>query len=269
MHVKPSGRAVRERAPGAGTRRSRDARRQSGTVGLAEDRLRAEIAVKDEFLGLVSHELRTPVTTILGNAQLLAGRKDVGEPVRTLLVDLGAEAERLAGIVENLLVLTQAGSPVDVDRAPEVLERVIRAAAADWARHHPGRDIQVRGSLGGSVVDADRAYVELVLGNLLANAGKYSAPATRIEVLLDRVGDALEIRVLDRGIGFPADDVEQLFATFYRGDAAQKMASGLGIGLSACRRLVELLGGRIWAIPRPNGGSEFGFALPAAAEAPE
>lgn len=236
---------------------------------MAEDRLRAAIAVKDEFLGLVSHELRTPVTTILGNAHLLAGRRDIGEPVRALLLDLAEEAERLAGIVENLLVLTRSGAPVEVDREPQVLERVVRAGVAAFARHHPERDIQVRGTLGGSIVDADRAYVELVLGNLLANAEKYSPPDARIEVAMDRAGDALEVRVLDRGIGFPPGDVEQLFATFYRSDAAQKMASGLGIGLSACRRLVELLGGRIWATPRPDGGSEFGFALPASAEAPE
>jgi PAS domain S-box-containing protein len=235
---------------------------------MAEDRLRAAIAVKDEFLGLVSHELRTPVTTILGNSHLLVGRRDIEEPVRSLLIDLGLEAERLASVVENLLVLTRAGT-VDVDREPEVLERVIRAGVAGFARHHPDRRIQVHGTLGGAIVDADRAYVDLVLGNLLANAEKYSDPDAPIDVALDRTGDALEVRVLDRGIGFAADDAEQLFATFYRSDAAQKMASGLGIGLSACRRLVELLGGRIWANPRPHGGSEFGFALPAAADASE
>lgn len=232
----------------------------------AEDGLRAAIAVKDEFLGLVSHELRTPVTTILGNAKLLAGRKDVAEPLGSLLRDLGSEAERLAGVVENLLVLTRAGAAVDMDREPQVLDRVVRGALAMFARRHPDREVRLSGDLGGRIVDADRAYLDLVLGNLLGNANKYSPPDEPMDVVLAVQEDWLEVRVMDRGIGFESDQANELFTAFYRTDHAKKMASGLGIGLSACRLLVELLGGRIWALPRPGGGSEFGFALPAAAD---
>lgn len=230
----------------------------------AEDGLRAAIAVKDEFLGLVSHELRTPVTTILGNAKLLAARKDVAEPLGSLLQDLGSEAERLAAVVENLLVLTRAGTPVDMDREPQVLDHVVHDALATFARRHPEREVCVHGDLGGRVVDADRAYLELLLGNLLGNANKYSPPGERLDVALDVRDDWLEVRILDRGIGFEPRETDELFTAFYRTENAKQMASGLGIGLSACRLLVDLLGGRIWANPRPGPGSEFGFALPAA-----
>jgi PAS domain S-box-containing protein len=234
----------------------------------AEDGLRAAIAVKDEFLGLVSHELRTPVTTILGNATLLAGRKDVAEPLGSLLRDLGSEAERLAGVVENLLVLTRAGAPVDMDREPQILDHVVRRALATFARRHPEREARLTGDLGRRIVDADRAYLDLVLGNLLGNANKYSPLGEPIDVILDTLDESLEVRVLDRGIGFAPDEANELFTAFYRGETAKRMASGLGIGLSACRLLVELLGGRIWAAPRPGGGSEFGFSLQAAADTP-
>lgn len=230
----------------------------------AEDGLRAAIAVKDEFLGLVSHELRTPVTTILGNAKLLAARKDVAEPLGSLLGDLGSEAERLAAVVENLLVLTRAGTPVDMDREPQVLDHVVHDALATFARRHPEREVHVSGDLGGRVVDADRAYLELLLGNLLGNANKYSPPGERLDVALDVRDDWLEVRILDRGIGFEPGETDELFTAFYRTENAKQMASGLGIGLSACRLLVDLLGGRIWGNPRPGPGSEFGFALPAA-----
>jgi K+-sensing histidine kinase KdpD len=73
------------------------------------------------------------------------------------------------------------------------------------------------------------------------------------------------VNVLDRGIGLP-DGAEDLFATFYRAPEARKLSSGLGIGLSACRRIVEMLGGRIWACPRPGGGADVGFALPVTVE---
>jgi PAS domain S-box-containing protein len=230
----------------------------------AEDELLTAIAVKDEFLGLVSHELRTPVTTILGNAQLLAGRKDVTEPLGSLLADLGSEAERLAGVVENLLVLTRAGVPLDIDREPQVLDHVVRHALDAFARRHPDRATRLTGSVGGRIVDADPAYLELLLGNFLGNANKYSPADAPIDVTLDAVDGELSVRILDRGIGFTPDEADSLFTAFYRGETAKWMASGLGIGLSACRLLVHLLGGRIWAEPRPGGGSEFGFSLPAA-----
>ncbi|MEO8273988.1 MAG: ATP-binding protein [Chloroflexota bacterium] len=235
----------------------------------AEDGLRVAIAVKDEFLGLVSHELRTPVTTILGNANLLAARKDVGEPLRSLLGDLGSEAERLAGVVENLLVLTRAGAPIDMHREPQILDRVVRGAVAQFGRRQPGREVRLTGDFGGRIVDADRAYLELLFANLLGNANKYSPPGEPIDVQLDGLDASVEVRVLDRGIGFAPDEAGNLFTAFYRSEAAKRMASGLGIGLSACRLLVELLGGRIWAAPRQGGGSEFGFSLSSAVITPE
>lgn len=233
---------------------------------LAEDSLRTAIAVKDEFLGLVSHELRTPVTTILGNATLLAGRKDVTEPLGSLLRDLGGEAERLASVVENLLVLTRAGAAVDMDREPQALDHVVRRALAMFSRRHPDRAVGMTGSSGGRIVDADRAYLDLVLSNLLGNANKYSPPEAAIEVVLQASADSIEVRVLDRGIGIAPGEADNLFTAFYRGETAKRMASGLGIGLSACRLLVDILGGRIWAAPRDGGGSEFGFSLPAAVD---
>ena len=72
--------------------------------------------------------------------------------------------------------------------------------------------------------------------------------------------------VMDRGIGFAPEEANELFTAFYRTEDAKRMVSGLGIGLSACRLLVDLLGGRLWALPRPGGGAEFGFGLPAAVE---
>jgi PAS domain S-box-containing protein len=232
----------------------------------AEDKLRAAIAVKDEFLGLVSHELRTPVTTILGNAKLLANRRDVSEPLSSLLQDLSGEAERLAGIVENLLVLTRASAPADLDREPQLLDRVVRGSVATFGRRHPERTARVGGEVLGRIVEADRAHLDLLVGNLLENAHKYSPPDEPIDVVLSELDQMLEVRVLDRGIGFTPDEARELFSTFYRTDSAKRMSSGLGIGLSACKRLVELLGGTIWATPRPDGGSEFGFALPASIE---
>jgi signal transduction histidine kinase len=74
----------------------------------------------------------------------------------------------------------------------------------------------------------------------------------------------VEVLVLDEGIGLDPETAELLFQPFFRSQAAREKAAGIGIGLTVCRRIVESLGGRIWASPSPNGGAAVGFALPVA-----
>ena len=83
-----------------------------------------------------------------------------------------------------------------------------------------------------------------------------------IEVVVRSVDNEVRVLVLDRGMGVPEDEVPHLFEMFYRTPAATRSASGAGIGLYVCQRLVQELGGRIWFEPRSGGGSEFGFAVP-------
>jgi len=111
-------------------------------------------------------------------------------------------------------------------------------------------------------VDADRPYLELILENLLGNAAKYSPDDAPIEVVVQETDSEGLVMVRDRGIGLDPADVARLFTPFYRTEAARARSSGLGIGLAACKRVTESLGGRIWASPREGGGAEFGFALP-------
>ena len=69
------------------------------------------------------------------------------------------------------------------------------------------------------------------------------------------------VRILDDGPGFPADEADRLFELFFRSPSTAASASGAGIGLFVCARLIRAMRGRIWARPRPEGGAEFGFAL--------
>jgi PAS domain S-box-containing protein len=226
--------------------------------------LRASNAVKDEFLGLVSHELRTPVTTIFGNARLLHERGDRLDDAqkRSMIDDIATDADRLMGLIENLLLMTRLESNPQADMEPQVLDHVLGRAVSSFSRRHPERKVHLRREPGHVVVDGDRTYLELVVENLLSNADKYSPPGAGIDVIL-RV-DAVEatVLVLDRGIGIQAGEAERVFETFYRGDAARARANGVGVGLAVCRRVVELLGGHIWARRRRGMGTEFGFALP-------
>lgn len=226
--------------------------------------LSASNAVKDEFLGLVSHELRTPITTVLGNAQLLHDKgAAIPEPVRSsMLGDIAAESERLLGIVENLLLLTKLESGHRLDPEPQVLAHVVRTSVDAFRRQHPDRVIDLQHEPRHLIVEADRPLLELLMNNLLSNADKYSPIHEPIEVEVGAASGEATVRVLDRGIGLGEIESERLFTPFYRSPRAKATSSGIGIGLAACRRVADALGGRIWAAPREDGGSDFGFSLP-------
>ena len=241
-------------------------RRAEEHVRTVADELRASNAIKDEFLGLVSHELRTPVTTIFGNARLLGDRgARLDEDARTSMVqDIAGESERLLAIVENLLTLTRIEAGTQADLEPQVLSHLVRRAAETFRARQSQRRIDLSIDPAYIIVEADRAHLEIIFENLLNNADKYSSRDEPIEIVVRGDGGEAQVLVRDRGIGLPEDDPGQVFGAFYRSPAARAKATGIGIGLTVCRRLAELQGGRMWAEPRLGGGAEFGLALPLA-----
>jgi PAS domain S-box-containing protein len=246
-------------------------RKAEEALRAAAEALAASNMVKDEFLGLVSHELRTPVTTIYGNAHLLKGRAGLlaTEETESMLADIADESNRLLGIIENLLLLTRLGSGTPPDQEPQLIAHVTRNAVESYRQHHPERSISLEIEPGQMVVEADRGHLEMLLDNLLTNATKYSPASTEIEVTVSADAGEACVRVLDRGIGIDDADTSRLFTAFYRTEAAKMRSAGLGIGLAVCQRIVDSLGGRIWARPRDGGGTEAGFALPLAVVSPD
>ncbi|MGP1674541.1 MAG: ATP-binding protein [Candidatus Limnocylindrales bacterium] len=242
--------------------RAQDDLRQS------EAALQASTGVREDFMSLVSHELRTPVTTILGNAQLLQSRGDrlASDIQAGMISDIAEDADRLHAIIENLLLFTRLRSGIRPETEPQVLTHVVRQVVGGFDRRYPDRRFHLTVPPQHIVVDAERTQLALVLENLLSNANKYGGPTAGIDVVVRIAGDDAEVVVLDRGLGF--GDVEQatLFEPFYRSEDAQKRASGMGLGLPVCDRIVTAIGGRLWALPREGGGSEFGFAIPLAQE---
>ena len=240
--------------------------RAEQAVRASASALQASNAVKDQFLGLVSHELRTPVTTIYGNARLLQSRGDgLDADVRaSMIADIATDADRLQAIIENLLHLTRLGSGTSLDPEPQVLGRILERVVESFRTRHPERSVRLVNAPSSAIVEADTMYLELVLENMLGNADKYSPPSSPIEVRATLAAGEVRVVVRDRGIGLDAEACERLFEPFYRSPAARTEANGLGIGLALCQRIVEALGGRIWARPRDGGGAEVGFALPTA-----
>jgi PAS domain S-box-containing protein len=230
---------------------------------LAEQQLREANAVKDEFLGLVSHELRTPLSIIAGLSRVLARRLgDMDEQTRRETVEqLVTDSQRLQTLFEDLLILARIDRD-GFEAEPLMLQHVIEAAAALHQQRYPSRKIALAIDPGLPPVDGQPAWVGQVLQNLVSNAEKYGSPETEIAITVTSEGRFAVVTVADRGPGFALADAERVFEPFWRSEQAQLRASGAGLGLAVSKRFVEVQGGRIWAEPRPGGGSVFGFTLP-------
>jgi two-component system sensor histidine kinase KdpD len=218
--------------------------------------------VRDAFLGILSHELRTPVTTIYGGAQVLGRESPLAEDVRREIYDdLRAEADRLYRLVENLLVLSRVEREgLQVEPEPVLLQRVLPRIVRSEGGRWPETTYEIDVPPGLPPVAAEETYLEQVLHNLLGNAAKYGGKQVRVRLV--EQGAEVVVLVLDDGPGVDEADAEHLFEVFYRSPSAARRASGAGIGLFVSQQLIKAMGGRIWVRNRPDGGAEFGFAVP-------
>ena len=217
---------------------------------------------REAFLGILSHELGTPVTSIYGASTLLS-RPGLTDSRRSeLLDDIGHESERLRRLVEDLVVLARAErGTIQVHTEPVLLQHLIPKVCDQERRRWPDTRFELTMAPQVPVARAEEAFVEQIVRNLLENAAKYGPAGGRVELIVDAQDGCPRVRVLDRGPGVDPAEAERLFEVFYRSDRTSRVA-GSGIGLFVAHRLVESIGGTIWARPRDDGaGAEFGFRL--------
>lgn len=243
-----------------------ESEKASAALREREDELRSLKKVdqlKDEFIGLVSHELRTPLTVILGALSTVITEEDKlsRREVKQLVGDAYSEAENLSDILANLLELARAqANRLQINEEPINIKETIDTVLKKMQQPLSHRiDIDCEESM---MVTADRVRVQRILHNLLDNAVKYSNPGSKIEIFVRRNSDEICIGVRDHGIGIPADQQGKLFEVFQRLEAPNSNATGTGLGLVVCRRLVEAHKGRMWLESQPGEGSTFYFTLP-------
>ncbi|HDN19806.1 MAG TPA: HAMP domain-containing histidine kinase, partial [Candidatus Acetothermia bacterium] len=173
------------------------------------------------------------------------------------------ETLQLAELVEDLreLTLAEAGKlplqrePLDLGQLAERVCEAIRPVAAEEGIH-------LELELGrGLVVEADPKRIRQVLGNILANALRYSPAGGTVSVSVRREGNGAVVTVRDQGPGIPPEDLPHIFERFYKGDPARS-GQGSGLGLAIAKAIVEAHGGRIWAESRLGEGTAVSFSLP-------
>jgi len=234
-----------------------------------DERARAEAATrtKDEFVATVSHELRTPLNVIIGWVRLLrAGTLSEKTREHALeVVERNANAQ--SQLVADLLDISRAiAGKVRLDPAQVDLSNLIALVVEDARLALEAKRIQLYADIteGSSVMRGDAERLKQVVWNLLLNAIKFTPKAGEIWVSLQRVESDLELVVRDTGIGIAADFLPQVFESFRQSDSKTTRAySGLGLGLSITKHLVELHGGSVEARSEgPGKGSSFVVRLP-------
>ena len=167
----------------------------AGAVEVAahHDEERRAAALRDAFIGVIGHELRTPVTTIHGLARILrrAGSGIDPETRDQAIVDIEEEADRLARLIEDLLVLSRVeGGRVPIDPEPINLARLVRHIVETERDRHPNHQYRFEEAPDVQLAAGEETYVEQVVRNLLSNAAKYSPTGTPIEIVLARATTA-------------------------------------------------------------------------------
>jgi signal transduction histidine kinase len=217
--------------------------------------------VKDDFLSIVSHELRTPLTSISGYAQLLEGRlRDRPEAAKEIeqMHVIREQAGRMRRLVEDLLDVSRIDRRGGVTVEPEPMDLVeeLLAVVERSERQRPDRKVELTAP-ETLPIEADRDRIAQVLTNLADNAAKYSPEGGPITITALLVGDEVEIRVADEGIGIPDELRERVFDLFVQadGDSPQRRFGGLGLGLYITRAIVEGHGGTVRVEPNRQAAS--------------
>jgi signal transduction histidine kinase/ActR/RegA family two-component response regulator len=234
-------------------------------------RVEAETAnrAKDDFLSIVSHELRTPLNAILGWGTMLRNGSLDSARIERATDAIVNNAMRQAHLVDDLLEVSRiVAGRVSLDLQELQLADVVRGAVEAMLPTAAQREVELRiGHLPNTRVVADPHRLEQVFGNLFANAVKFT-PAGG-QVMVDGAVDngIVRVRVVDTGCGIEPEALPHVFERFRQGNnTTTRSVGGLGLGLFIVRRLVEALGGEVFAESAGKGaGATFTVALPVSA----
>lgn len=223
------------------------------------------VNMKANFLSAVSHELKTPLTAIRMFSEMMASGRAPGEKGVQYAGRIGAEAERLQGMIESILAYTRLEDDTGSLRFEEVdLAAVARESAGLLAEAYARADIRLVQNLAPHApLRADYNAMRSVAQNLLENALKYSRAGTAVTLEVAARNGEIVLRVADQGIGISAADLKHIFERFWRaGDEMTRKTRGSGLGLALVKRIADAHGAVIKVNSKEGEGTEMIVTFP-------
>lgn len=228
-----------------------------------DNELRRSMKIKNEFLNNISHEVRTPITGIAGLSQSLYDSYDnLNEDQRREATrNIAQNSQRLYSLMENILDISKLASlNYTLDKKEINLSKLIRDRINICSKIYlEDKELEfIRDIEDNVVINCDEHYIQSTLDNLIINAIKYSQVG-RITITLKRDTHKVRFSIKDEGVGIPKSELKNIFDPFVVSSRTYTPAGGRGIGLTLCRKAIELHGNKIWAESDGEKGSTFLF----------
>ena len=231
-------------------------------------RAQRENRSKDEFLAMLAHELRNPLGAIQGAVHALSLMNQTEPMALRATGIIKRQVVHMARLVDDLLDVGRAVTgKIVLKRVPVNLAEAVKSYIGGMASGGSSSHARVEIVSEPVWVSGDPVRLEQIVGNLVSNALKFTRGEGVISVFVGREGDDAVLRVVDQGIGIPADMLPKIFDLFVQAHhTIDRSRGGLGIGLTLVRRLAELHGGTVQAASKGDGhGSTFTVRMPTVA----
>jgi two-component system chemotaxis sensor kinase CheA len=236
-------------------------------LALQKERAEESTKLKSQFLASMSHELRTPMNSILGLTELIVEKAQLSGKNKERLEVVLKNGKRLMSLINDILDLSKIESgKMEIRDEDVLLEEMIEEVSSNIRPLALEKGISFviqRKCNTRIIVNTDRVRVTQVLINLLGNGIKFTEKG-KIELVVSLALDKmLQFAVSDTGIGISEDNQKLIFEEFRQLDGSTtRKYSGTGLGLAICKKIIDLLGGKIWLESAEGKGSTFLFTIP-------
>jgi signal transduction histidine kinase len=247
------------------------ARKEADAQAIHMMEIQQGIKMKDAFLANMSHELRTPLNVIIGYSEVLIDELygNLNDKQRNHVEKVLESSRHLLALINDMLDMSKIEAGMfkiekkDVDLG-YLLRDVMTFYKEELRKKAQTLSVDLQDDMDYAHTDATR--VKQVLMNLVSNAIKFTPQGGKIDISMRQRVEAFVISVTDNGTGMTELEAAHAFEPFWQGKNVPGALAGTGLGLSISKRLVELLGGRIWIESEKGKGTTVGFTLPRAAQ---
>jgi two-component system phosphate regulon sensor histidine kinase PhoR len=222
--------------------------------------------LKHDFISVLSHDLKQPIGVVKGYVELMEmNYPDLNERAKRYIAMIYQSLENMSKLIEDMLDLARLDSDIEITNGKVSIQNLI-LAVIEWIR--PGaetKSMTIESNIPKELPPllGDETRLIQLFVNLVHNAVKYTPPGGHVAILAEQIGDSIQVRVKDNGIGISPDDQKAIFARFFRVRRPEtENIEGSGVGLTLVKKLVDLHKGQIGLESRLGEGTTFYVTLP-------